>query len=224
MIKAVVFDLDDTIAPEKSFVKSGYRAVAEFFGTEFDNAEEELWQLFCESPQNVFNRFYELHGRDYTKEDILTLIKLYREHEIYTSIYKPYPDVLPLLTELRGQGIKLGVLSDGFLISQQHKVTALKLHKYFDEIILTDELGREYWKPNALGFLKLCDSFNIAPEEMLYIGDNPKKDFYVKTELPIKTARILRTDSVYEKAEYMEGVREDYTLTSLSVKEIINNA
>lgn len=215
MIKAVVFDLDDTLAPEKSFVKSGYGAVEKALGADNKGAASELWQLFLQDSVNVFNRYFESHHIEYTVEDIRALVKIYREHEIDTDIYEFYDDVLPCFDMLRKKNIMLGVLSDGFLVSQQHKVKALALEEKVDEIMLTDALGKEYWKPSSKGFLMLCEHFKIDPEEMLYIGDNPKKDFCVKKEIPIKTARIMRKDSVYEAAEYMDGIKEDYALSSL---------
>ena len=51
---------------------------------------------------------------------------------------------------------------------------------------------------------------------MLYIGDNPLKDFYISSILPIKTARIVRSGSVYKDAEYRCGVRELFRIERLS--------
>lgn len=63
MIKAVVFDLDDTLISEKEYIKSGYRHIAEVIAQGFnfnkDQVYIDLFQLFGESPQNVFNRLYE---------------------------------------------------------------------------------------------------------------------------------------------------------------------
>lgn len=224
MIKAVVFDLDDTLASELLFVKSGYKAVAEYLkkSGQFGKASGEelylkLWCLFEEDSKNVFNRLYEAYQTEYSKENILELVKIYREHKICQDIYREYEDVLPCLETLKKRGCLVGILSDGFLISQQNKVKALGYDKsrLVDEIVLTDELGREYWKPSEKGFLMLCDRFGIRPNEMLYVGDNPNKDFLVKKNIDIKTARIIREKGVYAKAEYKENIREDFRVESL---------
>lgn len=223
MIKAVVFDLDDTLAPELDFAKSGYGAVARYLvenhcvKADVQSVYEELWALFSTDSKNVFNRLLEAHNISYEKDDILKLIKIYREHEIDTTIYKEYGDVSRTLASLKDKGCHLGILSDGFLVSQQHKIKALGYDKNtcFDEIVLTDALGREFWKPSEKGFLMLCEAFKVCPEEMLYVGDNPNKDFMVKKNIAIKTARIIRENGVYSKAEYKENIREDYSLSGL---------
>lgn len=231
MIKAVIFDLDDTLAPERSFVRSGYRAVAEKLSSDMtqlcgfmaldaeavsvDAIEKRLNELFEEDSRNVFNRLFDDFGVKYDKDDIMSLVKIYREHDIYTEMYEYYSDVMPVLDELKNRGVKIGILSDGFLISQRNKVMALGADKLFDTILLTDELGREFWKPAPDGFLRIADDLAIELSEMMYVGDNPGKDFYVSAAIPITTVRVMRPGSVYEHAEYREGIREQHRIDSL---------
>ena len=47
---------------------------------------------------------------------------------------------------------KLALLTDGYLPAQRLKVQALGIEKYFQAIVYTEELGREYWKPSTRGF------------------------------------------------------------------------
>ena len=54
MIKAVVFDLDDTLIPEIEYVKSGFCAIAKEFGDE--KISDMLWTLFEEDRNNVYQR------------------------------------------------------------------------------------------------------------------------------------------------------------------------
>ena len=207
--KAVIFDLDDTLYPEKSYCISGYRAVAEAKGLDF----ELLRELFEESPGMVFNRYFERLGINYTKDDITGLINIYRNHEPEISFYDEVPEVISGLKE---RNIKIGILSDGYAVSQRQKVRALECEKYFDAIVLTDEIGRDAWKPSAKGFELLMSEFSVKSDEMLYVGDNPSKDFYVKVTAGVKTARIKREDGVYFKHPYLENVREDYYIESLT--------
>ena len=44
-LKAVIFDLDDTLYSEKEYVRSGYQKIAEIL-PEVENAAEKLWMLF----------------------------------------------------------------------------------------------------------------------------------------------------------------------------------
>ena len=215
MIKAVVFDLDDTLISEKEYIKSGYRHIAEVVSQRFnfnkDQVYIDLFQLFKKSPHNVFNRLYEKYNIEYSKDMIIDLVNEYRGH--FPNI-KFYDDVLPCLNELKRLGVKIGIITDGYAIAQRQKLIAVEADKYFDEIIVTDELGREYWKPHPKAFEIIKERSEVSFDEMVYVGDNPEKDFYISTIYPIKTIRILR-DGVHKNNCYLDGIREDFSLDKL---------
>lgn len=215
-MRAVLFDLDDTLISEKEYVKSGYRAAAEaispYIGESGESIYDGLWALFAESPQYVFNRFLENRGIAFQKEDILSLIRVYREH---VPVIRFHGDVLETLSGLREKGCFLGIISDGYAVTQRRKADALHAGDYFDKIILTDTLGKEYWKPSPKAFDMMREASGVPLDETVYVGDNPEKDFYISTIRPVKTARIYRQDGVYREREYREGVKETYSLHDL---------
>ncbi len=228
--KAIIFDLDDTLVSEYSFVKSGFAAVAKhlakcdtgvfahFAGSDTAVLWEEFLALFHESAKNVFNRFLDMHGvNGYTEDEVFSLVKVYREHEIDREIYKPYDDVEDVLSTLCEKGIAAGILTDGFAVSQRNKIRALGLDKHpaIKGIVVSAEHGEGWAKPSAKGFELLCDELAVKPGEMMYVGDNPKKDFYISRNIPIKTVRIIRGGGVYENAPYFEDVREDHRIEKL---------
>ena len=221
MKKAVIFDLDDTLISEDEYIKSGYRAVAAFlkdlYGWDERMTCRQLYDLYLEDSTNVFNRLLDSRDIRYRDSEIMELVSVYREHVPEISYY---PDVMPTLFELRNRGIKLGILSDGYAVTQRMKVTVLKSKKMFDKIILTDELGREYWKPDPRPFIMMKEAFQIGWDDMIYVGDNPKKDFYIGHDFPIMTVRIMREQSVYLNEQYREGVTEAARIDNL--KELIN--
>lgn len=225
MIKAVVFDLDDTLISEKEYIKSGYRHIAEVVSQRFnfnkDQVYIDLFQLFKKSPHNVFNRLYEKYNIEYSKDMIIDLLNEYRGH--FPNI-EFYDDVLPCLNELKRLGVKIGIITDGYAIAQRQKLIAVEADKYFDEIIVTDELGREYWKPHPKAFQIIKERFEVSFDEMVYVGDNPEKDFYISTIYPIKTIRILR-DGVHKDKEYLSGIIEYRSIDSLDeiVKVVIDS-
>ncbi len=229
-IKAIIFDLDDTLVSEYAFVKSGFKAVAKhlteckegvfasFSGVDGDILANEFLSLFDEGAKNVFNCFLDAHGvTGYTGDDVFSLVKVYREHEIDREIYKPYDDVEPFLSALKDMGIAAGILTDGFAVSQRNKIKTLgfDLHPAIKGIVVTAEHGEGWAKPSAKGFELLRDELNVRPQEMMYVGDNPKKDFYISRNIPIKTVRIIRGGGVYENAPYFEDVREDHRIEKL---------
>lgn len=221
MVKAVVFDLDDTLISEKEYIKSGYRHIAGIIEDSFvmdkNQVFDDLLSLFKVSPLNVFNRLFDKYQIEYSNEMILDLVKEYREH--FPDI-QFYDDVLPCLSELRRSGIKVGIITDGYAITQRQKLKAIQADEYFNEVIVTDELGREYWKPHPKSFELMKEKFEVNFNEMVYVGDNPEKDFYISRTYPIKTVRILR-DGVHSNKSYLNNIKENATVNNL--KDFINS-
>lgn len=215
MIKAVIFDLDDTLIAERQYIESGYRHVAKRLHNTVDKNEHTLYQMLIrlleESPKNVFNRLFDKLGFTYTQDNIIELVTEYRNHLPSIAFFD---DVLPCLELLKTKGIKTGIITDGYANAQHQKLKAVRADSLFDNIIITDELGRDYWKPHPKAFEMMKKKLNIAFEEMIYVGDNPEKDFYISIIHPIKTVRIYR-DGVYQAKEYYDDIKEEHAIDDL---------
>lgn len=216
MIKAVVFDLDDTLVSEHDYIKSGYAHIAALLANQLkldrNQVEADLWQLFQASPKFVFNRLLNQYGFEENSDLITTLVEAYRSH--FPSL-DFYPDVLPCLQKLKALGYKLGIITDGNYISQSQKLKSVKAETYFDEIIITDLLGRMYWKPHPRPFELMAERLGVSFGEMIYVGDNPAKDFYISRLYPIRTIRLHR-DGIYKMGQYYQDVKEIYAILDLN--------
>lgn len=200
MIKAVVFDLDDTLISEKEYVLSGFKKVSKVMEERYKlNSNiiyEKMMEFFKVSSKNVFNKVLEYFDIKYSDEDILTLINVYRNHNPNISFYD---DVIPTINYLKEKGIKLGIITDGYKETQHKKIEALGCEELFEEIIITDELGKKFWKPNKKAYKIMAEKLNVKFNEMIYVGDNEQKDFIGANELGIITIMIERVDSIYVK-------------------------
>ena len=194
MIKAVVFDLDDTLYPEMEYVQSGFKAVSEYLLKKgYQNCFSQLMDLFEKDKKEVFNRLIEKNGLEIDAQD---LIDIYRNHIPDIHFYE---DVKPFIAYLKNNNIKIGIITDGRPEGQKAKLKVLNCYEIFDDnIIITDELGGiEFRKPNPLAFEKMAENLNLQYEEMIYIGDNPEKDFDISAKYPIKTVWVKRKDGIY---------------------------
>lgn len=220
MIKVVLFDLDDTLISENEYVKSGYHHVAKIIRNKYLMNDKEVYKrlylLYKQSTKNVFNRLLDQDNIKYTKEDILFLVNEYRNH--IPAIHF-YDDVIPVLDILKQKKIRIGIISDGYLSTQYNKAKVLNLYNIFNKVIFTEELGPKYWKPHPKAFEIMKEYFNVEYQEMIYIGDNPQKDFYIKSIYPIKTVRIMRKSNLYKDELYYKGIIEDQRISNL--KEIL---
>jgi putative hydrolase of the HAD superfamily len=86
----------------------------------------------------------------------------------------------------------LALLTDGYLPAQKLKVSALGIQRYFKHIIYTEQLGRQFWKPSPVGFEAIITATDAPPQSMVYVGDNPTKDFIAPNRLGMKTIQVQR--------------------------------
>ena len=220
MIKAIIFDLDDTLISEKEYVVSGFNAISNYVSNKvkkytFKQIFESLQNLHNANPNRVFNRM--IDDLELSSElDLKELIEVYRSHKPVISLFE---DALPVINKLNSLKYKLGIITDGYLVTQKMKLESLNISDLFDEIIMTDELGREHWKPSLTPFELMSKQLDVDYSEMIYIGDNPRKDFYVGSVYPITTVRINR-EGYYKDSNYFQDVKEKYLIDAL--EEIFN--
>lgn len=195
-LKAVIFDLDDTLYNEKEYVFSGYSAVAAILPQVAD-AQMKMQNAF-ENNRHAIDEVLTLEGI-YTEELKQRCLEVYRNH--FPDIHLN-DDVLQVLEQLKMKGYWTGIITDGRPEGQRMKIKTLGLEKYFDHIIVTDELGGiEYRKPNTKAFEMMKELLGVEYTEMCYIGDNQKKDFVAPLMLKIKSIHIVNKDGIY----YSEG-------------------
>jgi phosphoglycolate phosphatase-like HAD superfamily hydrolase len=195
-LQALVLDLDDTIYLERDFVMSAYSAVAEIvwrdLGVEIECVLKELF-LSGRRGDN-FTEAFRIVGVTPPEGYVLRLVEIYRSHP---PRIRPCLD-FDVVRRLRGRGLKIGLVSNGWKAVQMSKVEALGIAPDFDSLIITDALGGlEFWKPSPEPFKRVMRDLDIAPEKAVYVGDNPEKDFIGSRAIGMKTLRILRPGGVY---------------------------
>ncbi len=57
--------------------------------------------------------------------------------------------------------------------------------------MITDMDERAFWKPHTRPYLAALGQLGITPEKSVYIGDNPRKDFFGARQLGMHTVRVL---------------------------------
>ena len=138
-IKAIIFDLDDTLYPEKDFVFSGYHVVAKKVIFDYGiDIEDDLCRLFNEGRRgDLFSIVLDDHDIEFTEEYIQSLVGVYRNHTPRIRLY----DDSTVLTDLKERGYKLGLITDGWKEVQKKKIESLQLTKRFGCILCSDQLG-----------------------------------------------------------------------------------
>jgi putative hydrolase of the HAD superfamily len=194
MIKVLVFDLDDTLYDESTYVASGLRAVAEHMAHEHAAHADTLYEVMqTDIVQNgrgtAFNAVLRAVGQSDGPPQVDVLVSIYRQHRPEISLY---PDAVRFLAEL-SQGLphlKKALVTDGLPLMQKNKVAALGLANSFNEIVYCWELAAP--KPATAGFLKALQSLEVAPSACAMIGDRVDHDMAPAKALGMHTIRVAR--------------------------------
>lgn len=194
--RVVAFDLDDTLYPEAEFVRSGFREVAHWSAVKLSRDPDatflELLDLFDGGIRGtVFDSWVAEQGL--STELIGEMVAVYRNH--YPRI-TPFPGIREMLSELR-RDFRLGLLSDGPAAIQERKLSALGIGHQFDAVVFSDRLGRDSWKPSLKPFMALVDALEVVPEEAIYVGDNPAKDFVACRQLGMSSIWFRQSSGIY---------------------------
>lgn len=193
-IKAVIFDLDDTLYSEKEYVKSGFRAVTQVL-TQIKDVGQKLWNAF-ENRRPAIDTVLSNEGI-FSVDLKERCLDVYRNH---TPDIKLYDGVSEMLMLLRGKGIATGIITDGRPNGQKQKAMALDLYSKVDEIIITDELGGiQFRKPNDIAFRIMKYKLGIPFSNMIYVGDNLEKDFYAPKMLGMQSVYFNNTEGLYRE-------------------------
>ncbi|WP_371347716.1 HAD family hydrolase [Ancylobacter sp. IITR112] len=204
----VVFDMDDTLYPERQFIAGGLAAAADKLEPSNRTAFiTHAMALFNEGLRGVRNIIDGAVTRlDLGDVDIAGLEKAYRQHR---PLLAPREGIPELLEEL-GREAGLALLSDGRQDEQRRKWAALNLDGYFEAVLFTDELGRAAWKPAPIGYQMLQGS-RLA-QQCVYVGDNVAKDFVSPIALGWHTVLLSLPDQIHLS---QEGVAAKLTVESV---------
>jgi putative hydrolase of the HAD superfamily len=186
-IKAVLFDVDDTLFDRKLAQKKVCTLIAKQLPQIFDAfAPERILEAFLESDQistDIFNSGAPSEGlRDKRTSLFLQLLDI---HENYipavTGLYvQDYPLVdaamagaIPVVKNL-SRKFRVGVISNGFPDVQYRKLETMGLYDLFSCIVLSEVIGIR--KPDAAIFQKAASLIHLKPADCLYVGDSYTND------------------------------------------------
>jgi putative hydrolase of the HAD superfamily len=205
-----IFDLDDTLYSELTFLQSAYREIAKML----DAANTE--SLFAEMLQryrhggNVFKWLVEKHPN----VTVEFLLNVYRHHVPMISFYDGVEDFLLTLRKLN---IPIGLITDGRSVTQRNKLKALGAEQLFAEIIISEEFGCE--KPDPRVFRFFNDKY--PGKHFYYFADNPTKDFAVPASLGWTTV-CLRDAGFNIHRQELPGTAIQYLIESFADIKILS--
>jgi putative hydrolase of the HAD superfamily len=188
--RAVLFDLDDTLYEQTTWLSGAWDAVvavAKPYGVEHRALRAALHDICAEGSDRdaIIDRALARVGR--SDLAVAPLLAAYRAHA--PERLTPYPGVVAALEALAPQ-MALGLVSDGDLTIQRNKLHALGLESRFDIVVFSDELGREYRKPNPAPLLAALVGLGVDASAAVYIGDRPDHDVAAANAAGMRAIRV----------------------------------
>lgn len=179
-IKAIIFDLDNTLINYLKMKRLATRAAASAMvraGLKADRTElaGKLFEHYLDYGIESDDAFQQYLLKTYKKIDpriLAAAVNAYiREKAVHLH---PYPGTVEILRSLKKRGLKLAVVSDGLRLKVWMRLNAAGLDRYFDAVVAFEDTGKK--KPAKEPFLKALSELRTKPCECLMVGDWPEKD------------------------------------------------
>ncbi len=191
MIKAVIFDLDNTLvdfmAMKRQAVDAAVNAMIDAgLRLSFNEVRDRIDKIYKEKGiefQNVFDQLlYDVFKKVDYKILSAGIIAYRRARE---AALVPYPHVYVTLAALLKMGQKLAVISDAPAREAWLRLCYLNFHHLFDLVLTFDDTGER--KPSPKPFRMALKLLRLKPQEALMVGDWAERDMVGAAKVGMKT-------------------------------------
>jgi putative hydrolase of the HAD superfamily len=217
MLKAILFDLDNTLLDFLTFKKETAKAAAKAMvrqglpATEVE-AYGKIFSVYDEKGIEYQKTFYEVVKQFNLELNLAEKIQqagiiAYQQKKY--EVLSAYPMVKPTLRKLREKGLKLGIISDAPRNKAWQRLVLTGLENEFDFVITYSDT-REL-KPHPSAFTLALKKLGVLPDAVLFVGDNPSRDIRGAKAVGMRTclARYGQHFRDDVKADYEIGRFED---------------
>ena len=209
MIKAIIFDLDNTLTDFMKMKEAGIDGAIDGMidaGLQISRAEakEKIFAIYDRKGieyQQVFDMFLHEELGDIDFKKLAAAVVGYRRAR--DSHLVLYPHVHLALMELAKRGLKLAVVTDAPRLQAWLRLCYLNLHHVFDHVITFEDT--EQRKPSPAPFRQALRLLSVKAEESIMVGDWVERDMVGAARVGIVTvfARYGDTfDTVSPQADY----------------------
>lgn len=201
MIKAVIFDMYETLITHYDSPLYFSMHMAADAGIPVEEFQA-LWM-----PTDTERTIGQLSFEDAIR-DILKKTNRYSDELLNNMITKRiaikrdcfehlHPEIIPMLTRLKEQGMKIGLISNCFS-EEAIVIRESILFPYFDAVYLSYEQGVK--KPNPEIFIRCMNELQVEEEECVFVGDGGSQELDASRVLgmkPLQAIWYFKEDSLH---------------------------
>ena len=192
MIRAVIFDLDNTLTDFMKMKRAAIDAAVDGMidaGLKLsrEEASQQIYRVYDREGieyQQVFDIFLNEHLGNVDYKLLTSGIVAYRRAR--DSYLVLYPHVNLTLMELLKRGLKLAVVSDAPRLQAWMRLAQLQLQHLFSTVVAFEDTGER--KPSPKPFERALERLGVEPSEAIMVGDWPERDVVGASKLGIRTA------------------------------------
>jgi putative hydrolase of the HAD superfamily len=192
-LRGVLFDLDDTLVPQATWLAGCLEAVVAEAQTQEPGLDAQAFRraLAAEAAAGsarggLIDRALAAVGSVQPVGPLVAAFRAYRAPEL-----APFPGVEDLLDHLAGRWA-LALVTDGDPGIQRAKLAASGLGRWFEVVVLADELGRARRKPHPEPYRRALAQLGLLPGEAVFVGDRPETDLLGAAALGLATVRVTQ--------------------------------
>ncbi len=188
MLKAVLFDLDETLVDRSTMLLNYLQAHYERYLPKIGVVKFETYRdrfVILDDygyypKEQVFQRLIAEYNLPFLMEELLLDFRTN-----YPGYAVLYPGAMDVLTTLKAKGFPLGIITNGSVQSQSAKLSHTDLISKVDTIIISEEVGMK--KPEPGIFRIALERLGVRADEAVFIGDNPGSDIVGGNAAGLKT-------------------------------------
>jgi len=192
-IKAVIFDLDDTLFDcTGQLVEAARRRAADAMHEFIPADSQEIYNKIVEvetefGPKaHIFDKVCDALKPEKSQDCINAALRAYNSDEV--EQINLFAEAVPLFKKLKKQKIRLAIVSSGTYSRQMKKIQLLGLEQWMDLILIHDI---EKSTPKETFFEQVLKQFSIKPEEAIAVGDRVHSEIRIGNSLGIPTIQML---------------------------------
>ncbi|MGD9937476.1 MAG: HAD family hydrolase [Methanoregulaceae archaeon] len=188
-IRAVLFDLDNTLVRFIDAQRAACAAVIDLAGT---GSVEDLFEFFLRPKHNFESHAHILDYLSTIASSCDPAMACARYEEVKLAALEPYEGARSTLERLTWAGVPMAVITDADATHAASRIAHSGLDHLFEVVVTPESTGER--KPSERNFWFALDHLGVDPSEAAMVGDSLRRDIEPANNLGILSVHAAYGD------------------------------